>query len=704
MANVELGQPLLQGDGGGAAAAKPEKKLPSALRPPTYWQLKNYNFEYYFTTDPNAKPVVVIVANLICVSILTILFFLTNNLHQLSGTHRFLELMWMSFGKMGGGGGMGPNGWLWPTRAILILSGFMKMGAFSLLVNFLGDAIDSRMEALFEGKSRVLEVDFTLIIGWNDKIIPLVEQITLSNESFGGGPIVVMADMDKPEMDGILLDNIEDWRGSKIVTRGGNPINPNDLEFVAAPIAKSVVVLSVGFDPDEADAQAARCVLALTGGMKYPLRGHCVVELRDADNIPVVKLGISDKFSQDEKDRRVLPLVGAGLVGRLMVQCGCEPGLARVFDHLLAFEFNEFYFSEWPELKGQKFATACFAFEGAVCIGICTATPQPLSADSDKTSRIFLNPPGDTCIEAGDKLIFVAEDDDTYTYEKRFVTNFGAPPDVQAPPKQPTRTLCIGWRRDMHEMVFEVDKWVMPGSNLTIMAPGSEDDGYCPPGPSEEDRIAELENADCTPSTLTNITLTHSVGNPLLRDSLRTAELHTFNAVLVLTAEVEDKGGITCDSRTLVTMLLARDIQKKADSAGILGHDPVLIAEILDPRTGDLVSIASVNDFMVSNRMISEALGQMSQQIDVHPLVEELFNPEGNEMHIKDIRLYVAPGETCCFWDVLARARTRCEVAIGFYSACFGNELIINPTGDPIDKSAEINWMDGDRLVVISED
>ena len=238
------------------------EQLPANLRPATYWQLKNYNFEYYFTTDPNAKarvhvcvaritdlrtvsqPVVVIVANLSCVFILTFLFFITNNLHQLSGTHRFLELMWMSFGKMGGGGGMGPNGYLWPTRAILILSGFMKMLAFSLLVNFLGDAIDSRMEALFEGKSRVLEVDFTLILGWNDKVLPLVEQITLANESFGGGPIVIMSEMEKPEMDAYLIDNIDDWRGSKLVTRGGNPINPNDLEFVAAPIAKSVVVLS----------------------------------------------------------------------------------------------------------------------------------------------------------------------------------------------------------------------------------------------------------------------------------------------------------------------------------------------------------------------------------------------------------------------------------------------------------------------------
>jgi hypothetical protein len=700
---VQLQEPLMAGAAATAAPAPKEVKLPANLRPATYWQLKNYNFEYYFTTDPNAKPVVVIVANLSCVFILTFLFFITNNLHQLSGTHRFLELMWMSFGKMGGGGGMGPNGYLWPTRAILILSGFMKMLAFSLLVNFLGDAIDSRMEALFEGKSRVLEVDFTLILGWNDKVLPLVEQITLANESFGGGPIVIMSEMEKPEMDAYLIDNIDDWRGSKLVTRGGNPINPNDLEFVAAPIAKSVVVLSQGFDPDEADAQAARAVLALTGGMKYPPMGHVVVELRDADNIPVVRLGISDKFTPEEKDRRVLPLVGASLIGRLMVQCSCEPGLARVFDHLLAFEFNEFYFSQWDECTGQKFATACFAFEGAVCIGICTDKPQPVG-DSGATSRIFLNPPGDTTIEAGDQLIFIAEDDDTYTYEKRFVTNFGAAPDVQAPPKQPTRTLCIGWRRDMHEMVFEVDKWVMPGSNLTIMAPGTEDEGFTPEGPSLEDREAELADADCTPDKLANIVLNHSVGNPLLRESLQEAELHTFHAVLVLTPEREEVDGISCDSRTMVTMLLARDIQRKADSPGILGQEPVLIAEILDPRTADLVAIAQCNDFMVSNRMISEALAQMSQQIDVHPLVEELFCPDGNEMHIKDIRLYVAPGETCCFWDVLARARTRCEVAIGFYSANFGNELIINPTGDPLTKSDAINWMDGDRLVVISED
>jgi hypothetical protein len=699
--SVELQEPLMAAPADdGSPPEPPVEKLPSHLKPPTKWEERNYNFEYYFTTDPNAKPVVVIIANLICVTILTILFYLTNNLHQLSGVHRFLEMFYMSLAKMGAGGGAGPNGWLWPTRAILILSGFMKMGAFSLLVNFLGDALDSKMEAIFEGASKVLEENFVLILGWSDKILPLVDQLCLANESDGGGPIVIMSEMYKPDMDAFLLDNIEEWRGSKLVTRGGNPINPNNLEFVAAPIARSIVVLSQGFDPDEADAQAARAVLAVTGGMKHQPTGHVVVELRDADNVPVVRLGISDAMcpTQEEKDRRVLPCVGPNLVGRLMVQCSFEPGLARVFDHILAFEYNEFYFSNWDaQLSGKKFADACFSFEDAVCIGICT--PE-LDADG---RRIFLNPPGDTIINGGDLLIFVAEDNDTYTCGEVRLSATGKPPDVKEAEKKGNRTLLIGWRRDMQEMVLEVDKWAQPGSNLTILAPGSEDEGYCPAGPTIDERIAELKDADCDPDALTNIVLVNVEGSPLLRDTLQNkCEVHTFDSVLILTPEAEGVEGIRCDSRSMVTMLLCRDIQKKMNSFDLCGgRDPFLVAEILDPRTANLLKLASANDFMVSNLLISECLGQMSQEINIQALLEDLFCPEGNEMHIKPINLYAYPGEALTFWELVARARMRCEIALGYICANDGNELILNP----LNKDAPIQWdMASDRVVVISED
>jgi len=174
-----------------------------------------------------------------------------------------------------------------------------------------------------------------MVIGWNDKVLPLVDQLTMANESSGGGVIVVMAPHKKPWMDGIFVDNIEDWRGSKIVTRKGDPINPNNLMKASAPRARSIVVLSQGADADEADAQAARCTLALTGGMGEWMQGHIVVELRDVDNAPVVKMGVPASMSNLERDRMVCPLVGADMVGRLMVQCSIEAGLATVFSHIL---------------------------------------------------------------------------------------------------------------------------------------------------------------------------------------------------------------------------------------------------------------------------------------------------------------------------------------------------------------------------------
>jgi len=677
------------------------------------------SFQTWFTTDPNAKVQFIIILNLGCVFILTVLFFVCNCLHQLSGFHRFLELMWMSFGKMGGGGGMGPNGYLWPTRVVLIASGFMKMIAFSMLVNFLGDAIDSRMEALFEGKSRVLENDFTLILGWSDKVLPLVQQICLANESDGGAPIVVLADvLSKPDMDAFFFDNIEDWFGSTMVTRGGNPINKNDLFKAAAPNAAQIIVMSQGFDPDEADAQACRVCLALTGGLRnaegqnFALKGHVVVELRDIDNEPVVRLGISDDarnpdgsiMTEEDKERQVLPLVGSNMIGRLMVQCSLEPGLAAVFTHILAFAGNEFYFSEWPELIGKRFADACFMFEDAVCLGIRYRTARPLRDDAGMEigyTYIGLNPPGTDLIEVGDKLIFIAEDNDTYQPGDLQLTSCGPPPNVDPPPKPPTKTLLIGWRRDMQDMIFEVDKWVSEGSTLAILAEQ----------PSVEDRYAELADADCTPSQdLTNVCLEMMVGNPIIRADLVATELHVYDAVLILTEDREGIPGLCSDSRSMVTMLLVRDEQNKYFMEERIKKLPVMIAEILDPRTAQLLELASADDSMVSNEFISMALGQMAMEKDIRILVEDLFNPEGNEMHIKGVHLFANPGEELSFWEMMNRARQRVEIALGYELAVTNPDklrdgveegtLILNPPN----KSDKITWMPNDRIIVLSED
>lgn len=245
----------------------------------------------------------------------------------------------------------------------------------------------------------------------------------------------------------------------------------------------------------------------------------------------------------------------------------------------------------------------------------------------------------------------------------------------------------------MQDMILEVDKWVAPGSYLAILA-------EFPDIPS---RMEELEDADLyidDPETgLQNVELEMMVGNPILRDDLEAAEMKQYDAVMILTEEREGIPGLQSDSRSMVTMLLCRDIQKKSGAGNnrMPGKMPTLIAEILDNRTADLVALAACNDFMVSNLLVSQGLGQMSQEINIHPLLEDLFSPDGNEMHIKDINKYAHEGESLSFWEVINRARRRCEVAMGYERK---GELVLNPPN----KEEKINWQTGDRIVVLSEE
>merc|ERR1712166_1073275 len=446
----------------GAQPVAAAEEAPVVREVPSRGERLKYDFDVWYGSSESAEIVILVWVNIIFLFILFVLFAVTGSGQDMTGFEYVSEMVWMSWGQLGGKApnAMDPNGGIWPTRAVRTFAAFASMFAFSL------------------------------IVGWNDRVLPLCEQLCMANESGGGDIIVVMAPRSKPDMDNFFMDNIEDKIGSTIITRKGDPINPNDLMKAAAPYARSIVILSQGDDADEAYAQACRCVLALSGGMPF-LDGHVVVELRDIDNEPVCIMGVDeDKYPDPiERKRRILPVVGNDLIGKLMVQCSIEPGLARCFCHILAFSGNEFYFKEWPELVGKRFADACFMFNDAIVIGMRISQPR------EDGAYIILNPPGMEEIQEGDALLVVAEDDDSYSLGELKLTNCGAPPDYDEEPPAPSKTLLIGWRRDIQDMVMELNKWVAPGSACTMLWDGGyEHDG----GAGLEGAKEELNNNGLT--------------------------------------------------------------------------------------------------------------------------------------------------------------------------------------------------------------
>jgi len=229
-----------------------------------------YDFDLWYTTNPLAEVYMLAAINAAFTFFLFFAFTITGSLTDLDGFEWFSEMFWMSWGQLSGKApkARDPDGILWPTRTVRVFAAFAGMFAFSLIVGFIKSAIKGQLKNLKLGKGRVLEQGFSMIIGWNDRMLPLIDQLLLANESGGGGVIVVMAPKSKPWMDGIFVDQLEPgWRGSKIVTRKGDPINPSDLMKAATHLARSIVVLSMGSDADEADAQACRTTLCITGGI-----------------------------------------------------------------------------------------------------------------------------------------------------------------------------------------------------------------------------------------------------------------------------------------------------------------------------------------------------------------------------------------------------------------------------------------------------
>lgn len=339
--------------------------------------------------------------------------------------------------------------------------------------------------------------------------------------------------------------------------------------------------------------------------------------------------------------------------------------------------------------------------------------PSPLKTTiPKKVTRIFINPPGDYQLDADDEIIVIAEDNDSFSIGELQMVDPRDVPDFEEAAEAPVKMLLCGFRRDLDDMINEIDKWVQPGSTLVSFA-----DADC------DERMEILIEGGLS-TNFQNITLVNLKGKPAVnKDLVALADegypVESFDAVIILTEQEDGQVALNCDSRTLVTTLLVRDIQKKAGGK----KKGTVVAEILDPRTERLLKMANLDDFISSNDLVSMALGQIAEESDIHGLLEEIFCPEGNEMHIKDIRLYASEGETLNWWEIVARARMRGEVAMGWIKPDIYPYPVLNPGNDSqrVDeygkpcaapagrkvcesKLDRMVWKYGDKLVVFSED
>ncbi|XP_070006295.1 ion channel CASTOR-like isoform X2 [Nicotiana sylvestris] len=602
-----------------------------------------YRVDVFLSFHPYAKPLTLLIATLLLISLGGLaLFGVTDD--------SIADCLWLSWTYVANSGnhtnseGIGP-------RLVSVSVSFGGMLIFAMMLGLVSDAISEKFDSLRKGRSEVVEQNHTLILGWSDKLGSLLNQLAIANESLGGGTVVVMAERDKEEMELDIAKMEFDFRGTSVICRSGSPLILADLKKVSVSKARAIVVLAEDGNADQSDARALRTVLSLTG-VKEGLRGHIVVELSDLDNEVLVKLVGGDL---------VETVVAHDVIGRLMIQCARQPGLAQIWEDILGFENCEFYIKKWPQFH------------------------------------------------EGDEVLVIAEDDDSYAPAPLPMVQGGNLPKNLIIPKTTERILFCGWRRDMEDMILVLDAFLAHGSELWMF------NEVC-----EKEREKKLTDGGLDISRLANIILVNREGNAVIRRHLESLPLESFGSILILADESVEDSAIQADSRSLATLLLIRDIQAKrlpyreamaskihrgSSSQGSWREEmqqasdkSVIISEILDPRTKNLLSMSKISDYVLSNELVSMALAMVAEDRQINDVLEELFAEEGNEMQIRGADLYLCEGEELSFYEVLLRARQRREIVIG-YRLANAEKAIINPPA----KTERRRWSVKDVFVIIAD-
>ena len=230
-------------------------------------------------------------------------------------------------------------------------------------------------------------------------------------------------------------------------------------------------------------------------------------------------------------------------------------------------------------------------------------------------------------------------------------------------------------------IIDELDNYVAPGSQLTVVA---DLDGA----------QAEIER-EC--GSLRNQVVTCRQADTPDRRVLDGLDVNSYNQVIILCySDVLDQQ--EADARTLITLLHLRDIAEKT------GGKFRVVSEMLDIRNRELAEVTKADDFIVSNKLVSLMLAQVSENKELNAVFADIFDPEGSEIYLKPAGNYVALGQPINFYTVVEAARRRGEVAIGYRQHALAEDatqahgVVVNP-----DKSNSIAFEHDDRIIVLAE-
>ena len=566
------------------------------------------------------------------------------------------ETFWDRFSALTGAGAQ-PT---WADRIVSVFNWAVTISIAATVTAFVVAALNRGIDRLRKGKSPIIDNGHTLVLGWSNRVFPILKELAIANANVRRATVVIFSQQEREFMEDEIESRAGDLGKLKVVTRTGDPTNPADLKRVNVSSSKSVIIL----DADESgDATVVSTVLAVKS-VNTNTQLRVIAELDDANTAEALV-----KATQGQ----VIAVRSHDVIARVTAQASRQPGLAAVALDLLDFDGDEIYFQQVPALDGKTYKEAVSSFNTASVIG--------LVGPDGKTS---MNPSPATKIKAGSKVIAIAEDDDKVIFTG--ITDKAAARKVaarKAITRKPENLLVIGWSSMGRSVLTELASYLPMGSSVHIVAQ------------SRFVAADELKNLK-----FGAVKVTHASVSGDIDELIAAASAKRYDEVIVLGYR-EAISESEADAQTMLTMLQMNQLFEQ-DGNGV---EPTrLVAEILDSRKAELARVAAVDDLVVSDNLAALLIAQVSENPALAPVFDDLFDAAGAAINVKPIEHYVPLGKSISYGELVAIASAaHSESAIGYRVAAASRDdastgVRLNPN-----KNDEFTPAAGDGLIVIGD-
>ena len=588
-----------------------------------------------------------------------------------------INIIWISLTRVLDPGVIGGDTGSWPYLVVMLFITMVGVFIFSTLIGIVTTSINNSIQSLRKGRSKIFEENHTLILGWGEKVIAIVTELVIAfNQYQSEYSIVILGDEDKVKMEDKIRDKVGVTGNTTVICRSGISSEIGDLNLTNLNKAKSVIIVP----PDEpyADIGVIKTVLAL---LNYPdtKKEHNMVSVANySEDYTLLKRIAGDQINV---------ILSNEVVAKIISQTCRQPGLSLVYSEILSFNGkshykditgpwyeeasgDEIYFSNQSEIIGKRYDKAQLSYNSSSVIGIF---------NSEK--GVILNPHSDYLLKEGDQVIVIAQDADKIDYllnddsiiDENLIVN-------KKSYLEPEKILIINLNRLTSLIITKLDKYVIDGSSIDLFNHNNE----------------QLEKEKMNINNLENASINFMSGDPTIYNELEKINLMQYDHIVVL-SDFINHGAMNADARNLITLLHARDILQKSD------RKITIVSQMIDERNRAVADQARADDFIISEKLISQYMAQISENQFLFPLFNELFTNEGAEIYFNNIKDYVKIGVKTNFYTLVKAASLRNESAIGYrksalhYDAGENYGVKMNP-----DKDEEILIDSDDQLIIIA--